>query len=130
MYGINVNVKLNGLQGATVQTATNGKRAIVIPIDQPGIFESTNGNVFLSLKIWEKRGGVDQYGKTHDVQLNYSKEQEAALPQGTRAPYLGTGKEFGEQRVPNHNQYAAPNYGQPAPAPTASYPTPTADLAF
>lgn len=60
-------------------------------IPKATITEASNGKKYLNFVVDEKRE-TDQYGKTHSVYIQQSKEQREAKEPKT---YIGNGKEFG-----------------------------------
>ena len=71
-----------------------GQPFVQIPIQQADLFLTDKGKVYLNLNLWaNKSGQPDQYGKTHSVKQNISKErQDAIKASGGKTPFIGGGK--------------------------------------
>jgi hypothetical protein len=144
MNSYSLSVELTALQGAQLVTSQDNRLCLVVPIEEAdlNLFQGKDGRqrVYLPLSMWASRDadpatGVNQYGKSHDIQQSYSQAKRASLPQGTYPPRIGNAKPI----VKRSQQNAQANvYAQPAPtgyapvnpvtAPGAQ--TPNNDLAF
>lgn len=88
----NINLaRLTNVGCATIK----GVPCVVVPIKENDIFVSKDEtgaykHISLSVNIWENKEGADQWGNTHYVQQNYSKEFREANPD--RKTYLGNMK--------------------------------------
>lgn len=119
MPNYTIKVRLDKLDGATLQTNPSGKRALIIPIEDADLFVGQNGAVYLDLSMWENRNGIDNYGNSHSVKKSYSKEMRERLGADAikNKPYLGNAKpmpDFGQNNS-NNNAPAATAAGA-APA--------------
>ena len=131
-----VSVYLNRLTNATLQDF-NGKKCMVIPIEDNNIYISDKGTVMLAM-FMEKMNTPSDYGKTHFLRRKVSKaelnsmtvEQKNKLPVlGYFAPFVSAqqrnnqynnasdflGNNGGYQQ--NNNQYAAPRSSAPYSSP-------------
>lgn len=89
-----LSVCLTDLQGAQVVANQQGQQLVQIPIQMADLFLTEKGKVYLNLNLWaNKSGQPDQYGKTHSVKQNLSKEkQDAIKASGAKTPFIGSGK--------------------------------------
>lgn len=74
-------------------------------LDQAKFFQGNNGKCYINLVLWENRNGADQYGNTHIVKQDSSKEERDA---GVQVPIVGNAKPMGQagggqQRPANNN---------------------------
>lgn len=95
-----VSVELTALPGARVMRSKDGKLSVDIPIEQADLFVAENGKVWLSLDLWAKKGGLDQYGKSHGVKASISKERGQNMSKDERLamPFIGSAKPFSTNR--------------------------------
>lgn len=92
-----VSVELSALRGAKVyRDATTGKVMLNVDVEEADLFVADNGKVWLSLDMWAKRDGVDQYGKTHGVKFALSKDRGSVMTkeQKIALPFCGSAKPF------------------------------------
>lgn len=118
---ISVSVELTALEGASVQKGQDGTDFVCIPVKQADLYLTDAGKAYLCLSVMDKRGGVDQYGKTHSVVQHHSKEVREALDRaGQRAPFIGSGKFIATTQSPQQQyQGQQPAYQQPYAQPYA-----------
>jgi hypothetical protein len=105
-------IDLTALKDAQVQTAQSGELVLIIPIQRNDLYYSQKGHVYLDLGIWERRGGVDTYGYTHNIQQSLSKAARAALPEGVYPRTLGSAKPIGNQQPSNQLNVMTPQAPQ------------------
>jgi hypothetical protein len=112
---ISVSVELTALEGASVQKGQDGTDFVCIPVKQADLYLTDAGKAYLCLSVMDKRGGVDQYGKTHSVVQHHSKEVREALDRaGQRAPFIGSGKLVATTQSQPQQQYQGQQpYAQP-----------------
>lgn len=130
-----VSVYLNRLTNATLQDF-NGKKCMVIPIEDNNIYISDKGTVMLSM-FMEKLNTPNDYGKTHFLRRKVTKAELSSMTveQKNKLPILGyfspfvagqrnnqynnasdfLGNNGGYQQ--NNNQYSAPRGNSPYGAP-------------
>jgi hypothetical protein len=72
-------------------TTPKGAECLLIVLDQPGIFGSEKGPVYLNTTIFEN-DQLDNYGNSHAVAIQQTKEQRES---GQKRVYLGNGKPVG-----------------------------------
>lgn len=88
----------------------HGVPCVVIPVRENDIYVAQDENgeykhISVSVNIWENKEGADQYGNTHYVQQNFSKEFRENNPDkkvylGNLKPIvLGGSKDFGSYPV-------------------------------
>ena len=130
-----VSVYLNRLTNATLQDF-NGKKCMVIPIEDNNIYISDKGTVMLAM-FMEKLNTPNDYGKTHFLRRKVTKAELSSMTveQKNKLPILGyfspfvagqrnnqynnasdfLGNNGGYQQ--NNNQYAAPRRNAPYSSP-------------
>lgn len=105
-------------------TTPKGAECLLIVLDQPGIFVSEKGPVYLNTTIFEN-DQLDNYGNSHAVAIQQTKEQRES---GQKRVYLGNGKPVGggqsTQSAAQVTPGSAESYG--IIAGTQSRPTPLA----
>lgn len=110
MANYTLNVNLLKIDGASLQTnPTNGKRAIVIPVDDADIFvNESNTAAYLGMNMYESRNS--QYGESHSLKLKFSKAtiERVGVDAIKAKPFIGNAKE----KTP----YGADAQAQAAPA--------------
>lgn len=88
----------------------HGVPCVVIPVRENDIYVAQDEtgaykHISVSVNIWENKEGADQYGNTHYVQQNFSKEFRENNPEkkvylGNLKPIvLGGSKDFGSYPV-------------------------------
>lgn len=120
MANYSFSVCLTKLDGAKLQTATDGKLYVCIPVEEADLYFSQNtNNVYLSLNMWESRNGVNERGETHGIKQNFSQARRTSLGDAAKQkPYLGNAKEIVPRNQSNtakdiYNQQAPQGYQQP-----------------
>lgn len=93
MSNFSIQVDLAKLSGAQV-TDINGKRCVVVPVEENEIFISTRGAAYLSLSA--NACTAPKYGESHLVKRRLSKDSFARMSKEERnaMPILGSMKEF------------------------------------
>jgi hypothetical protein len=72
-------------------TTPKGAECLLITLDQPGIFVSEKGPVYLNATIFEN-DRLDNYGNSHAIAIQQTKSQRES---GQKRVYLGNGKPVG-----------------------------------
>jgi hypothetical protein len=86
-------INLLGLSGAFIQNDANGRECIVIPIMEADLLMGRNHDkVYLTFAAWENRMGADQYGQTHCIRKEPTKEVRERLGANAPKPIIGNGK--------------------------------------
>lgn len=71
MASYKFSIDLTKVDGAVVKTNSDGKKAVILPIEEGDLYESEKGNVYLSLVMWENEN-KGEYGQTHTIKKSYS----------------------------------------------------------
>lgn len=89
-----VSVELSALRGAKLGKDANGETVLTIPVAAADLFADNNGRIWLSLNMWAKSTGPDQYGKTHGVKFGLSKVRAESMSAEERKllPFVGSAK--------------------------------------
>jgi hypothetical protein len=90
MSNILASIDLLSIEGAKRTATASGKDVVVIDLAASRATPHTNGKVYLSLDIKEKKE-PDQFGKTHFITEGRTKEEREAK---TQLPIIGSGKAF------------------------------------
>lgn len=120
MANYSLSVCLNDLDGMRTQKSADGKLYVCLPVEEADIYLSNKGKFYLSLNMWERRGGTDQYGHTHNIKQSLSQARRDALGEAAKnKPYLGNAKEIKPKGSMNpsdnvYNQQPPQGYEQPA----------------
>ena len=117
MQNYSISVCLSDLKGAQVQQNQQGQQFLTIPIQSADLFHSDKGKVYLSLSMWAKKNGPDQYGKTHGIKQSLSQayKQQIGEEAAKNIPFIGHAKPIvpkGQQQGYAQNQAV---YQQQAP---------------
>lgn len=114
MANYSLNINLLKIDGAKLVTNSDGKQAVVLPVEEANIFvNQTQTAAYLGINMYESHNS--QYGDSHSLKLKYNKEVIDRL--GVEAikskPFIGNAKEklpYGQQAQ------SGQTYAQPAPA--------------
>jgi hypothetical protein len=90
MSNILASIDILSIEGAKRTATASGKDVVVIDLGASRATPHTNGKVYLSLDIKEKKE-PDQFGKTHFITEGRTKEEREAK---TQLPIIGSGKAF------------------------------------
>lgn len=119
MANYSLNINLLKIDGAKLVTNSDGKQAVVLPVEDANIFvNQTQTAAYLGINMYESHNS--QYGDSHSLKLKFNKEviDRLGVDAIKAKPFIGNAKEklpYGQQ-----GQTAQP-YSQPAPAPTNDF---------
>jgi hypothetical protein len=114
MSNFSIQVDLAKLSGAQV-TDINGKRCVVVPVEENEIFISSRGAAYLSFSA--NACSASKYGESHIVKRRLSKDSFARMSKEERnaMPILGSMKEFSfsqtQAQAPSQQQNSATSAG-------------------
>ena len=91
MSNLNISINLLALQGASLITSKAGTECLVIDLNKARTKKHANGKVYLNLEAKERQNGPDQFGYTHIIAEQRTKEERQAK---LDMPILGNGKVF------------------------------------
>jgi hypothetical protein len=117
--------KMCGVQVVDVQ----GKKCVVIPVDDNGIFLSQRGAAYLDLNVREAR--EVKYGQTHFVKVSVNKKTFAAMSNEAKDALKNVVGNMSpdEYNADNNNTSSAPT-PTPTPSPTTTNGVDISNLPF
>lgn len=105
-------LKLKNAGIATINGKSGAKKCVVIPIEENDLYVSMDENlkaksVYLGFNVWERKE-VSQYGKTHSIKQNFSKDfrEQLTKEELDAKPFIGEMKPI--EKVNAVEQVAAP----------------------
>lgn len=119
MANYTLNINLLKIDGAKLVTKSDGKQAVVLPVEEANIFvNQTQTAAYLGINMYESHNS--QYGDSHSLKLKYNKEviDRIGVEAIKAKPFIGNAKE----KLPYGQQGATEQpFAQPAPAPTNNF---------
>lgn len=96
MDSYKVTINLARMQNAQIVENKEGKKAILIPVEENDIFMPDKGGAYARFTMWGNRSGsLDEYGKSHTLKQDFGLSYIQSHPQFSQSamiPFLGTAK--------------------------------------
>lgn len=96
MNSFKISINFARMQNVQIVTNREGKKAVLIPVEENDIYISERGNVYASFVMWGNRSGsLDEYGKSHKIKQDFSLKYIESHPQFTQSltiPFVGSAK--------------------------------------